>query len=77
MSKRAKPARREMFGILNPYGDIWSTSTFETEAHARKFISDFWRNSKDIDLSQFKVIRVRVVVSALPSNPDTTQNRKA
>lgn len=66
MAKRVKPARRDLFGILNPFGDVWTTDTFETKAQATRYVADFWRTTKDIDLAQFKVIRVRVTVSALP-----------
>jgi hypothetical protein len=65
--KRPKPARGEAYGILNPWGDLWTHDTFQTEALARKHIEDFWRNfpSPPTDLSRFKVIRVKVTVSAL------------
>lgn len=64
--KRPKPARGEAFGILNPYGDIWTHDTFHTEADARAYIVAFWRNvrSPSVDPSAFKVIPVKVTVSA-------------
>ncbi len=64
MGKRAKPARGKAFGILNPYGDLWTYSTFETEAEARKYIADFWRGLQGEErLDRFKVIPVKVTVS--------------
>jgi len=63
---RPKPARGKGFGILNPFGDLWTYHWFDTEADARRFIADFWRGNQSApDLDKFKVIPVRVTVSAL------------
>ena len=73
MTKRPKPNSRKTIGILNPYGDIWTTSTFETEEEARKYIADFWRGIQgEADLERFKVIPVVVRVSALDSDSEPT-----
>lgn len=64
MAKRAKPARGTAFGILNPYGNMWTYSTFETEDEARKYIADFWRGMQGEErLDRFKVIPVKITVS--------------
>lgn len=70
MSKKPKPYRRERLGIINPYGDIWTSETFDTEQAARKYIADFWRGLQgEADIDQFKVVPVVVRVSALEPTP--------
>lgn len=62
------------FGILNPWGDVWSSETFTTEDAARAYINAFWRNVKDPgDLSRFRVVRVRTHVTV----PSALQDQKA
>lgn len=65
--KRIRGGSRETWGILNPYGDIWSTSTFETPEDAKRHLAKFWDGIvvKGVDLTAFKVIRVRVRVTAV------------
>lgn len=54
------------FGVLNPWGDIWTSETFTSEAKARKHIEDFWRGIDDAgDLTRFKVVPVRVHVTVI------------
>lgn len=54
------------FGILNPWGDIWTSETFKSEAEARKHIEDFCRLIDDAgSLTRFKVVPVRVHVTAI------------
>lgn len=63
--KRRKPARAERWGILNPWGDVWTYDTFDTPEAARKHVADFWRNIKDHrDVRDFRIVRVRITVSA-------------
>ena len=74
MGERKKPrgAEGEAWGILNPYGDLWGWTTFETEEKARQYVADFWRGtSSGGDLSRFRPIRVRVHVTALPVQEPT------
>jgi len=65
--KKPKPARGRAFGILNPWGDVWTYETFETEGEARAYIAAFWLHPGfgPQDLSKFKVVPVRVVVSVV------------
>jgi len=60
MAKTKKPqtASGDCYGILNPYGDMWTYRSFETEAEARAFIKNFWRDDPG-DISRFKVVRAR------------------
>jgi hypothetical protein len=70
LTKAKKPKGyidEQRFGILNPYGDIWTSDTFRTEAAAQKHIKDFWQCFPDTDLTSFKVIRVRVHVTVAPA----------
>jgi hypothetical protein len=75
--KKPKPARGEAWGILNPYGDLWTYETFESEdavkAYVKRFWSDFPPSSRG-DLTKFKPVRVRVTVSVLPE-PKKEPNR--
>lgn len=65
MAKKIKPARGEAFGILNPFGDLWTYAHFPTEEAARACVATFWKGiSHPPDLSLFKVIPVKVTVSA-------------
>lgn len=63
--KRPTPYRSRRYGILNPYGDIWSPVTFATIEEAKSRIADFWSFDPRHDLSQFSVVPVRVTVSAI------------
>lgn len=64
MSRRAKPARGKALGILNPYGDLWTYETFDTEAEARAYIAAFWRGMPgEAGLERFTVIPVKITVS--------------
>ncbi len=65
--RRAKPARSsgcQVFGILNPYGNLWTWETFASESEARDYVRRFWLSMPGTtDLSKFKVIPVKVTVS--------------
>lgn len=75
--KRPKPKRVQRFGILNPYGDLWTHSTFETEHAAQMHVVIFWRGDKNVDVSKFRVVPVRVTVSVIakPQSPKLLQSR--
>jgi hypothetical protein len=72
-AKRPKPARGKAWGILNPYGDLWTYETFSTAEAAEAYVRLFWKGVRTApqDLTRFKPIRVKVTVSALKT-PDTT-----
>lgn len=63
--RRGKPARGKAFGILNPWGDVWTHETFDTEERAAHYVVRFWRDFPGVkrDTSQFKVVPVKVTVS--------------
>lgn len=63
--KRPTPYRSRRYGILNPYGDIWSPVTFATIEEAKSHIESFWSFDPKRDLSVFAVVPVRVTVSAI------------
>lgn len=63
--RRPKGAQGEAWGILNPYGDLWTWQTFGTPEQAMQHVAHFWRTTKDMDLSKFKPVRVKVHVTAL------------
>jgi hypothetical protein len=65
--KKAKPYRTaDRIGILNPYGGIWTDTTFRTEAEAMAYVECFWRGNENApNLSKFKPVKVRVTVTCL------------
>lgn len=73
-SNAPRPYRMDRFGILSPYGDIWSCNTFGTEDEARQYIADYWRGT-GVRLDTFKVVPVEVVVSARSSRRDEQDAR--
>lgn len=63
--KRPKGARGEAWGILNPYGDLWTHSTFDSPEEATAYVERFWQGiSGARDLRRFRPIRVKVHVTA-------------
>lgn len=64
--KKSEPYRAiDRYGILNPYGDVWSPDTFSTIALAERHVREFWRGvSNPPNFAKFKIVRVRVTVSA-------------
>lgn len=68
--RKPKPARGTAFGILNPWGDLWTYETFRTREAAARYVASFWAgNPSAPDLSKFKVVPVRVTVSVLRQRP--------
>ena len=63
MSASVKPIRGKAFGIINPYGDLWTHQTVRDERAARDHIEAFWRGTTTMDTSRFKIVPVRVTVS--------------
>ena len=41
--KRPRPAKDYCYGILNPYGDMWTHKTFQSPREAAKYVINFWR----------------------------------
>lgn len=70
MSETAKPKRKprpskgKEFGILNPYGDIWTFQSFETPEEARQHLDGFWRGIGSPQKAEgFRIVRVNVATS--------------
>lgn len=77
--KKPKPARGKAFGILNPYGDLWTYDHFPNEGAAREHVRSYWSAfpGKDASFAEgFKVVPVRVTVSALPPPPHDAGGRE-
>ena len=72
--KRAKPAYRDGFGIVDPYGQFWSTGIFETEEAARDMFNRFWGDNKDATLwSSYRVVPARLTISEITPTQETTR----
>ena len=76
MNVRPKSAEGDAWGILNPYGDLWTHRTFPNEQAAAQHVKDFWRGvtlEKTGDLRRFKPVRVKVRVTvATPTAQEDT-----
>lgn len=62
--KEDKSLETERWGILNPYGDLWTPNTFDTEWKAWAHLDGFLRSlkQKEVEPASFKVVRVIVTV---------------
>ncbi len=68
MSKKVKSGKTyhaRRYGILNPYGDIWTADTFSTAEEAKRRVTEFWAFDPRRDLSMFAVVPVSVIVSVV------------
>lgn len=55
------------FGIINPYGGIWSPETFGTKDAAWEHLRTFWRGTKmENELDGFTVEHVKITVERTP-----------
>ncbi len=57
--KKPKGTAREGFGILNPYGDMWTTEIFATEAEAREYVKRFWSGVRRAKPFDYRIVRAR------------------
>lgn len=73
--KTPRPYNHTAFGILNPYGDVWTAEWFDDEEGARKHVTDFWKQTgfekAKVDPSTFKVVPVQVTITALSTDGDS------
>lgn len=60
LRRKPKGALGQAWGILNPYGDLWTWQTFDTPEDARRYVAEFWRNNSKVDLASFQPVRVTV-----------------
>ena len=67
--RKPKPYRTDGLGILNPDGDMWSPRYFATEREAWAYLEDFWRGTSINPREGFRVVPVRVTVSAKAPRP--------
>lgn len=66
--KKPKGARGTAWGILNPWGDVWTHNTFTTSMAASAHIDEFWDQPGfgPTDRSKFRVVPVEVQVTYSP-----------
>lgn len=66
--KRIKSTSRTGWGIVSPYGQMWTTEIFQTEEEAGDYIKRFWAGVKNApELSKFRIVRAKTTTSALLS----------
>jgi len=65
MAKKAKkpPTRPAMqschgYGIVGPYGNMWTSEVFSTPERARAHIANFWKGIKH-DTSKYRIVWAR------------------
>ena len=61
-AKKPKTASNTGYGILNPYGDMWTSEIFDTPGKARGHLERFWRGNPNYgpsDLDKFKIVRAK------------------
>jgi hypothetical protein len=65
--KRPRANATTGWGILNPYGDVWTPEIFETPEQAQKHLEDFWKSfpGPNTDTRKFRIVKARVRVSAV------------
>lgn len=60
MPNKPKSAHRDGWGILNRYGDMWSSNVFSTKEQAESYLRDFWRGNENApDLTSYRIIWCR------------------
>lgn len=66
--RKPKAATGEAWGIINPFGDVWTYDTLKTPEAAEEYVRWFWAGTKDGPaLDTFKPVRVRVRVTVAPA----------
>lgn len=65
-SRMLRPVVKHGWGILNPYGNIWTDKTFESPEEAYEYLKAFWKKATDRELQKFKIVRVTKTVAVEP-----------
>lgn len=66
MAKRPKTASHTGYGIMNPYGDMWTSEVFATPGQAKGHLERFWSGADgQTDLTRFKIVRAKQVAHYL------------
>ena len=50
---------RALWGIMNPYGSLWTDQAFESPADAESYLRNFWKDISKASLSKFRIVLVR------------------
>lgn len=65
-----KPAEGEAWGILNPWGDVWTYDVFNSPEAATAYVKRFWGDNRSkVDLNAFKPVRVTITVAVADEQP--------
>jgi hypothetical protein len=67
MTQDGKAQWHSFWGIINPYGDPWSPTVFQTKEQAFSYLRAFWPSKTDSELSAFKIEQVKVTIERLPT----------
>lgn len=60
-TKRPKTSSTVGYGIINPYGDMWTSEVFDTPGQAKGHLERFWQNINGTDLTKFRIVRAKQV----------------
>lgn len=58
-AKRPAMSSHNGYGIVNPYGDMWTSTIFPSAHQAREHLRDFWSGVKGHDLSKYRIVWAR------------------
>ena len=64
-----KPYRMQRLGVVNHVGDVWSPETFDSVEGGQAYIDRAKRQNPTWDLSNHRVVPVRVTVSVVKPTP--------
>lgn len=51
-----------VWGIISPYGNIWSPLVFDTPEKEREHLTIYWHNIPKAGISEFRIVKVRRTV---------------
>lgn len=71
-AKRPKMNSHKGYGILNPYGDMWTSHIFPTREAAKAHVRDFWSGVKGHDLSGYRIVWARQAAHYIRDTSDNT-----
>ena len=71
IKRRPKATSRVGFGIVNPFGDMWTTDIFNSEEATRNHLKRFWSvvDSSSRDLSRYRIVRATQTTKFLADLP--------
>lgn len=58
--KRPRANGHNGYGIVSPYGDMWTSTIFNTADQAKAYVKDSWKDIKgNHDVSKYRIVWAR------------------